>query len=263
MVFYFTATGNSLYVAKQLDEERLSIPREMRKENRRYKAGTIGIVCPLFEFEIPRLVKEFIRDSEFETDYFYLVVTYGMHHGGVAQRTQAWLESLGKAADYINTIIMHDNALIVFDMDQQRGVEAEKQVDAHIDAIKSDIAEKKTMIQQAPAEETDFYRHFTEWIRQSGPMYTFPLYRVADGCVGCGTCARVCPRGCVRLADGKPEYDYTHCLSCMACIQACPTKALQFATIREPNPNARYRNPHIALREIIAANQQDPDAGNR
>ena len=37
MVFYFTATGNSLYVAKQLDEERLSIPQEMNKENRHYK----------------------------------------------------------------------------------------------------------------------------------------------------------------------------------------------------------------------------------
>ena len=66
MVFYFTATGNSLYVAKQLDEERLSIPQEMNKENRHYKAERIGIVCPLFEFEIPSLVKDFIRDSEFE-----------------------------------------------------------------------------------------------------------------------------------------------------------------------------------------------------
>ena len=27
MVFYFTGTGNSLYVAKQLDETRISIPQ--------------------------------------------------------------------------------------------------------------------------------------------------------------------------------------------------------------------------------------------
>ena len=36
MIFYFTATGNSLYVAKQLDEERFSIPQEMNKINRHY-----------------------------------------------------------------------------------------------------------------------------------------------------------------------------------------------------------------------------------
>ena len=256
MVFYFTATGNSLYVAKQLDEDHYSIPQEMNKENRRYKAEKIGIVCPPFEFEVPSLVKDFIMNSEFEADYFYLVVTYGMHHGGVAQRTQAWLESIGKAADYINTIIMHDNALIVFDMDQQRTLEAEKRVDEHIGEIKNDIAAKKAMIQQAPVDETDFYQHFTEWIRKTGPMYAFPLYRVTEDCVGCGTCTRVCPRGCVRLENGRPVYDYTRCANCMACIQACPTKAIQFATVKEPNPNARYRNAHIALKEIIAANQQ-------
>ena len=256
MVFYFTATGNSLYVAKQLDEERLSIPQEMNRENRHYKAERIGIVCPLFEFEIPSLVKDFIRDSEFEAGYFYLVVTYGMHHGGVAERTQAWLQSVGKAADYINTIIMHDNALIVFDMDQQRSVEAEKQVDAHIDAIRSDIAAKKAMVQQAPADEIDFYQNFVAWIEKTGPMYAFPLYRVTDGCVGCGTCTRVCPRGCVRLEERRPVWDYTRCANCMACIQACPTKAIQFMTVKEPNPDARYRNPHIALKEIIQSNRQ-------
>ena len=256
MVFYFTATGNSLYVAKQLDEEQFSIPQEMNKSNRHYRAERIGIVCPLFEFEIPSPVKDFIRESEFETDYFYLVDTYGMHHGGVAERSQAWLRSIDKAADYVNTILMHDNALIVFDMDQQRSIEAEKQVDAHIAAIRSDIAVKKAMVQQAPADEIDFYRHFEEWSKQTGPMYAFPLYKVTDGCVGCGTCTRVCPRGCVRLEDRKPTWDYTHCINCMACIQACPAKAIRFMTVKEPNPDARYRNPHIALKEIIQANWQ-------
>ena len=120
MLFYFTATGNSLYVAKQLENDPISIPQELRKANRHYISDSIGIVCPLFEFEIPKLVKDFIQGSSFETDYFYLLITYGCHHGGVAQRTQAWLESIGRKADYVNTIIMHDNALIVFDMDQQR-----------------------------------------------------------------------------------------------------------------------------------------------
>ena len=34
-------------------------------------SDSIGIVCPLFEFEIPNLVKDFIQGSSFETDYFY------------------------------------------------------------------------------------------------------------------------------------------------------------------------------------------------
>ena len=256
LLFYFTATGNSLYVAKQLESDPISIPQELRKADRHYKADSIGIVCPLFEFEVPKLVKDFIRESAFEADYFYLIVTYGCHHGGVAGRTQAWLESIGRKADYVNTIIMHDNALIVFDMNQQRSIEEEKQVDAHIAAIKADICARKPYVQEAPADEIDFYQNFKEWIRQTGPMYSFPLYQVTDSCIACGTCTQVCPRGCIRLDGGKPVYDYRHCANCMACIQACPAKAIRFAAAKEPNPQARYRNPHITLGEIIQANKQ-------
>ena len=256
MILYFTATGNSLYAARKLDDVCLSIPQEMKKTERHYKADRIGIVCPLFEFEMPPMVKDFIRDSEFETDYFYIIVTYGCHNGGVAGRTQAFLESIGKPADYINTIIMHDNALIVFDMDQQRGIEAEKHVDEHLEALKADIDSKKRMIQEAGQEEIDFYNNYMNWIAKAGPMYSFPLYHVTDACVSCGTCTRVCPRGCISLKDGRPVFDDTKCINCMACIQACPTLAIQFTTVKEPNPEARYRNPHVTLRDLIQANNQ-------
>ena len=46
LLFYFTATGNSLYVAKQLENDPISIPQELRKANRHYISDSIGIVCP-------------------------------------------------------------------------------------------------------------------------------------------------------------------------------------------------------------------------
>ena len=32
MVFYFTGTGNSLYIAKQIEKDPVSIPQVMRKD---------------------------------------------------------------------------------------------------------------------------------------------------------------------------------------------------------------------------------------
>ncbi len=256
MIFYFTATGNSLYAAKQLDDERFSIPQVLHERNRHYKADRIGIVCPLFEFDIPPIVKDFIRGTEFETEYFYIVVTFGCHDGGVAERVQRFLKSVGKKADYINTIIMVDNALLVFDMDQQRRIDPEKKVDEHLAAIRQDIENRRKYIQEARKEETDFYNGYMHSKEEKGPMYLFPLYKVTENCIGCGTCSKVCPRDCISLIDGKVTYDYTECINCMACVQACPVKAIQFAGGREVNPQARYRNPNVTLAEIIRSNQQ-------
>lgn len=129
MIFYFTATGNSLYVAKQLDDKRFSIPQELNKTNRHYKDDRIGIVCPLFEFDIPDIVKKFIRGSEFETDYFYIVITYGCHDGAVADRVQKNLKYDGKQAQYITSIKMVDNALLVFDMKKEKEIEHTKKIE--------------------------------------------------------------------------------------------------------------------------------------
>ena len=59
MVFYFTATGNSLYVAKQLEPRPVSIAQAVHDSEKVYRAERIGIVCPVFGHEMPELVKEF------------------------------------------------------------------------------------------------------------------------------------------------------------------------------------------------------------
>ena len=41
MVFYFTATGNSMYVAKKLDTDIISIPRGMHSESLEFEDETI------------------------------------------------------------------------------------------------------------------------------------------------------------------------------------------------------------------------------
>ena len=48
MIFYYTATGNCLYVARQIEEDLYSIPQELKKEDLRYKADKIGIVAPIY-----------------------------------------------------------------------------------------------------------------------------------------------------------------------------------------------------------------------
>lgn len=86
MVFYFTATGNSLYAAKYLEEEPVSIPQVLKQEHLEFEADKIGIVCPVYGHEVPDMVKEFLKKAVFRTEYFYMVLTYGNRHGGPDDR---------------------------------------------------------------------------------------------------------------------------------------------------------------------------------
>lgn len=81
MIFYFTGTGNSLYAAKQLVTELISIPQAIHKEGQMFAADRIGIVCPVYGHEMPGMVKDFLKNAEFHTDYLYLVLTYGNIRG--------------------------------------------------------------------------------------------------------------------------------------------------------------------------------------
>ena len=97
MVFYFTGTGNSLYAAKQLDNERYSIPQMLREKNLSYTAEKIGVVCPVYGHEMPGMVKKFLKKAVFDTDYFYIILTYGNRHGGAGFLRNAFVRASEKS----------------------------------------------------------------------------------------------------------------------------------------------------------------------
>lgn len=119
MVFYFTGTGNSLYVAKQLEGSPISIPQVMRQENMAFAADAIGVVAPVYGHEVPPMVKEFLKKATFQTEYFYMILTYGNRHGGAAELAHQLCRQCGIPVAYINVVLMVDNWLPSFDMGEQ------------------------------------------------------------------------------------------------------------------------------------------------
>ena len=43
-----------------------------------------------------------------------------------------------------------------------------------------------------------------------------------EKCVGCGTCAKVCPNGAISMENGKPEMKKDACTFCGKCVNYCP-----------------------------------------
>lgn len=253
MIFYFTATGNSLYVAKNLDTNLMSIPQVIHNDYLEFEDDTIGIVCPVFGHEVPAMVRDFMQRASFKTEYFYMILTYGNRHGGAAELADKLAYSLGITAAYINTIIMVDNFLPAFDMDEQRGLD--KQVEKQIAEIKADIQNRKYAVQAVTDADRAAHQEYLSRSEKDTTERFKGLYEITEKCVGCGICTKVCPAGCFYIENGKAVQNEDGCQVCMACVHHCPHKAIRF-TMPEKNPNARYRNENISLAEIIAANWQ-------
>ena len=253
MVFYFTATGNSLYVAKQLEPHPVSIAQAVHDSEKVYRAERIGIVCPVFGHEMPQLVKDFLKEYRFETDYFYILLTYGRYHGGASELAEHFVRPLGIRPAYINVILMVDNFLPVFDMDEERKLD--KKVEEQLEKIKGDIEGKVRFISPVTEEDRSIHQFYLDLAAKEPPDSRFHLYQITDQCIGCGICQKVCPKGCFHLEGQKSVWNPEGCLGCMACIHACPMLAIHL-TQPEPNPKARYRNENISICEIIDANNQ-------
>lgn len=252
MTFYFTATGNSLYIAKEIDTEIISIPQILHDDTLNFASEKIGIVCPVYGHEMPKMVKEFIKKATFKTDYFYVILTYGAFHGGAAEIADKYIKSVGKNADYIKSIVMVDNFLPNFDMESQCAMD--KKIPENLAKIKSDISNGIRKIEKAGIMNKMIHKSYTAMVKNQDET-VWAKFNVEDNCNGCGICVSICPVGTIKIENNKSVHLMNNCQACYACIHACPRKAIIIQG--EKNRNVRYRNEHITLEEIVKSNNQN------
>lgn len=254
MIFYFTATGNSLYAAKRLDEKILSIPQVIDRPDLHFRAERIGIAAPVYGHEMPQMVKEFIRRAEFDTDYMFLILTYGNRHANAVELAQNVFENAGKGVDYIHTVLMVDNFLPAFDMKEQTTLN--KHVEEQLAEIKRDIHEKKRKIEKVTEQDRKAHAEYQNLVNRQ-PETIWADFDFTDQCIGCGICTKVCPAGCIHLEEGRAVRTGENCQACMACVHVCPKTAIRVNRVlgfEEPNPEARYRNENVSLTELVRSN---------
>lgn len=268
IILYFTGTGNCLYVARQLADnntEILSIPQLVKQGRYEFEADEIGIVYPIYGHMPPSMVRNFIKQARLVAPYKFAVLTFGNRKCDAVEIWDRISQDAGNPFDYITTMIMVDNWLPNFDMNEQ--IKIDKGIPANLQRISADLAQQRHW--HEPVTEEERMQH-QEFLQRSGidPDKGFLLlsqdyFVVTDRCIGCAACVDVCPRGNYEMTSQGVKTE-GECEFCFACIQNCPQKAIQFSTgernllVRngEKNPEARYRNEHVSLWDIKASNRQ-------
>jgi Pyruvate/2-oxoacid:ferredoxin oxidoreductase delta subunit len=82
-----------------------------------------------------------------------------------------------------------------------------------------------------------------------------------DRCVGCATCAYVCPADAIKLTDDSTHYEWAYqpgrCTFCGRCVDVCPTQALTMEADRPPI----YTQPGVLRRAYRLPFPRCPECG--
>jgi ferredoxin len=253
IIFYFTGTGNSLFVAKEIGGELISIPQAMKSGEFQYSADEIGIVYPVYQGKAPEMVDRFIEKAKLNAPYKFAIGTYGKRATTAVELVDELAEKNGLKFDYHKTMMMVDNFLQWFDMDEE--LKLDKKEDEQLSQIKADINEHKKWHQPVSQEARAFHDDVVKKYGKMLPVNTEEILLVTDACIGCGICSKVCPRDNFKIENGK-AVNSGDCEYCLACAHACPQKAIVMKN-GELNKNARYRHQKVTLAEIIKANNQN------
>ena len=249
---YFTGTGNSLYLAKQIGGELLSIPQLIKEGNYNIEDDVVGFVVPCYYYTLPRLVEKYIRKVNIKADYIFLILNNG---GGGVVAAMTIIENLFKEKGfthyYLNKIVMVDNFLPCYDMVYEKKVKNNQLLEHEIKEIKKDIHNKIEFNIDEPIND---YQNLPEYNLNELHMDKVDEYYTIDvnSCNGCGICLKVCPVGNIKLENNIPSFLH-YCEWCMSCIHNCPQRAIH---IKNEINNERFINSDISLNEIIKSNEQ-------
>ncbi len=260
-ILYFTSTGNSLYIAKSLGGELLSIPQMIKEGRYEFEDEKIGLVFPTYSISVPPYIKNFLRKSKFKSDYIFGVMTYGIYSGAATEHLMKIGKEINIEFAYTNVIKMVDAWLIGFNMKKQIETAPKKRIEEHLAVIKNDINNSKRSLLQSNILGkimTGFWAWRGEKPNPKGTLTGNTIGEgiknnvIVSGCKQLGICTKVCPMKNITLDKETGVLTYgNNCLSCCCCVQNCPANALHLKSERSTD---RFRNKHVTLAEIIQSN---------
>lgn len=256
-IFYFTGTGNSLFVARQLsaelyDEVRI-LPIKNFIDNKKVKINSdcLIIVCPVYFRTLPHIVKLFLNKLEFETTsiHTYGVVTCNGEPGHSLFTMDRILKRKGQSLRAGFTVVMPGNSLIVRDFTNTAEIRTQRLEESYnkINEI-SDYLNNKRF---GRIEGNDSFKYHLKGIITgvvARYIYKTPTkFRTTEGCTKCRTCVKACPLSNIKLGKEGVKWG-SNCEHCLACFHWCPSMAVEIGN--STVGKLRYHHPEISIKDM-------------
>ena len=241
MVLYFSATGNTEYIAqeiaKRLDDECVNIlDRVKTDDNSVLHSDKPFIICaPVYVCEMPRFMSKYLKKQTFtgNKDVYFIFTSGG--YCGISGQLAIWMfrkkkmryRGHGEFKMPRNYVANDAYPMLSKEEVEERIINSYKMIAPAAETIQ---AGNKLKARHIFLFETIITLPFNPvWCKyklRSKDFYS------TEACIGCGKCVKLCPLNNITLKDKTPVWG-DHCTHCMACIGNCPTRAIEYGKITQ------------------------------
>ena len=249
-IFYFSATGNSLFIAKKIAKEMgsvklISIRDTIKEERIECDSGNIGIIFPVYFFGLPIIVSEFIKKLKLEqSQYCFGIAVHGGESGNALYQLKKECNNTGINLKYAKDLETCGAYIVLYNPQKPEEFTYGDELQQKVKSIICDISKHMTdmsCVKYHPIFRMIYIISSKRW-KKADKNFTYD-----KKCKACGVCEKVCPISNIIMKDGHPDWQQ-NCMHCMACIHWCPCDSIQYK--KHTIGKNRYRNPFITLEEM-------------
>lgn len=251
-IYYFTGTGNSLKVARDLAERldncKLASIAKIWKENTIIPdTEKVGLIFPLYWMGLPKIIYDFVEKINLDkAKYFFIVITRGGSlRGGSLHQIKKLLKTKSKSLNAAFFITMIGNYIIGYDRASE---EKQKKIfeDEKTNILKISKLIRDNLNTKKKEKLYFLWSFFNKRFRKKVNNKDIGFFS-DEKCNTCAECVEICPMENIYLIDAKPQWQHK-CQLCLACIQLCPQEAIQYGD--KTKTRSRYHHPEITLSDI-------------
>ena len=236
MILYFSATGNSEYIAKNLAgllgdtaHNLFDVINENKKTA--FSSEKPYVLCtPTYSWRIPRILQSALKNITFNgSKNMYVIMTCGDSAGNAEKYLKTDIENIKMNFLGLYPILMPENYIALFNVPESEKIDVMlKNALSSLNDASGYITHNKPFPDVKSGLLSKFLSAFVNPI-----FYTLIVkdkkFYVKDNCISCGICAEVCIMSNITYVDKKPVWN-GNCTHCMACISKCPVSAIEYGT---------------------------------
>ena len=248
IIYCYSGSGHCLSMAKsiaqKLGDTDIVMMRSFPAVTDARGAKRVGFVFSFMAGGLPGRMEEYVRALQISPDsYTFAVEQYAGYLGCGMHKLDEIVH-----LDYWDGVSNHSTAIWLMPhtltFPPTTPEEAQRRIEQKAAVVAAAVLQGKRSGKRPPKEAA-----FALMSRGLGKTHADRVKKFAANgdCIGCGTCVKICPRGNIRLEDGRPVFGAL-CIGCLSCVQYCPKQAINIGRITEKRE--RFPNPSVKAADL-------------